>query len=99
MPYRVELIPEAERSLAAIPVKHQRQIAKKIDLLTENPRPLGCKKLQGADHLYRVASGVYRIVYQIHDNTLTVLVVRIADRKDVYRRLSDYRGVEAKPIP
>lgn len=97
MPYRVKLIPEAERSLAALQLKHQRQIAKKLDGLADDPRPAGRKRLQGSEHLYRIVSGDYRIIYQIHDNMLTVLIVRIGDRKQVYRRLPEYKELEAKP--
>jgi len=96
--YRVKLIPEAARSLAALQLKYQRQIAKKLDGLAEDPRPTGCKKLQGSDHLYRIVSGDFRILYQIHDDVLTVLVVRVGDRKQVYRRLPEYKELEAKPV-
>ena len=56
-----------------------------MDALAANPRPKGVKKLSGPDDLYRIRVGDYRIVYQIHDDRLIVLVVRIGHRKDVYR--------------
>ncbi len=56
-----------------------------MDGLAVNPRPKGVKKLSGLDDLYRIRVGDYRIVYQIHDDRLIVLVVRIGHRKDVYR--------------
>ena len=49
------------------------------------PRPHGVKKLLGVDDLYRVRVGSYRVVYTIRDDRLIVLVLRISDRKDVYR--------------
>jgi len=56
-----------------------------MDLLGKEPRPKGVKKLTGAEDLYRIRVGDYRFVYQILDDRLIVLVVRIAHRKDVYR--------------
>jgi mRNA interferase RelE/StbE len=52
-----------------------------------DPRPPGAKKLADSDKLYRIRSGNYRIVYQVEDEILLVLVVKIGDRKDVYRNL------------
>jgi mRNA interferase RelE/StbE len=92
--YKVRLIPEAERSLASLQLKQQRQVARKISALADDPRPVGCRRLQGSEHLYRIVSGDYRIIYQIHDDVLTVLVVRIGDRKQVYRRLPGYMELE-----
>ena len=56
-----------------------------MDALAANPRPRGVKKLTGLDDLYRIRVADYRIVYQIQDDRLIVLVVRIGHRKDVYR--------------
>lgn len=57
-----------------------------MESLAVNPRPHGTKKLVGLDQLFRVRVGDYRIVYQIQDDKLVVLVVGIGHRKDVYRR-------------
>ena len=56
-----------------------------MDGLAKVPQPKGVKKLTGAEDLYRIRVGNYRVVYQIQDNCLIVLVVRIGHRKDVYR--------------
>lgn len=87
MPYRIELKPSAQDSLAKIAKPHQRRIAKRIDQLAENPRPRGAKKLAGSDDFWRIRVGEYRIIYQIHDDVLLVLIVRIGGRGDVYRHL------------
>jgi mRNA interferase RelE/StbE len=88
--YRIELIPEAEKSLAGLARKQRQRIARKIDALAANPRPTGAKKLTGPDPLiYRLSSIDFRILYQVHDEQSMVLVVRIGDRKSVYRRLPD----------
>jgi mRNA interferase RelE/StbE len=86
MAYTVLLKPSADRALSKLPEPVQRRIAVKLRALQENPRPPGAEKLQGGEELYRVRVGDYRIVYAIEDRRLVVWVVRIADRKDVYRR-------------
>jgi mRNA interferase RelE/StbE len=56
-----------------------------MDGLGKEPRPKGVKKLAGAEDLYRIRVGDYRVVFQIQDDRLMVLVVRIGHRKDAYR--------------
>ena len=58
----------------------------KIDSLAETPRPPDAKKLQGFDNTYRIHVGDYRILYEIHDNILLVLIVEVGHRRRVYRR-------------
>jgi len=86
-PYHIELKPSARGSLAKIPQPHRQRIATKIDRLAENPRPRGVEKLAGKTPLYRVRVGDYRVIYEIQDAVLLVLVVRIGGRGDVYRNL------------
>jgi mRNA interferase RelE/StbE len=74
-------------ALAIIPRPHRRRIAWKIDRLADNPRPRGAKALKGPLSLYRIRVGDYRVIYQIQDAALLVLVVRIGSRGDVYRHL------------
>jgi len=85
MRYRIELARKAQKFFAKLPENIRQQIAVKIDSLETNPRPHGCKQLQGKKDLYRVRSGDYRIIYTIKDNQLLVLVVQIGHRRDVYR--------------
>jgi mRNA interferase RelE/StbE len=87
MAYRIDLKPSARDSLAKIPNPHRQRIAKKIDRLAADPRPRGVEKLAGKEELYRIRVGDYRIVYQIQDEILIVLVVRIGGRGDIYRHL------------
>lgn len=91
MAYRIELTPAAEKTLAKV-AKSNRTLLKRLDhtllALAENPVPVGNKQLAGEDPpLYRVRVGDYRILYQIEDNVLVVLVVHVGHRKDVYRLL------------
>jgi mRNA interferase RelE/StbE len=88
--YRIEFRPAALRQFAALSLKIQRSLQPAIDSLVQNPRPPGLKKLHVEQNLYRIKAGpakVYRIVYQIRDTLLLILVVKIRDRKDVYRNL------------
>lgn len=72
------------KDVKKIPQKDLRNILKKIKELSENPRPSGCEKLTGQDR-YRLRQGKYRIVYSIQDKALTIWVVKVGHRKDVYR--------------
>lgn len=83
--YTVQTTPGAERDLRGLSTDVQRRIIKKLRALATIPRPSGVKKLRGNEELYRVRVGDYRIVYQIQDDVLVVLVVRIGHRRDVYR--------------
>jgi mRNA interferase RelE/StbE len=85
--YEIELKPSAAAELARIPRKVRERIAVRIDALAAVPYPPGSKKLEGEDETYRIRVGDYRILYQVKDDVLLILVVRIAHRKDVYRNL------------
>ncbi|ULA62803.1 MAG: Type II toxin-antitoxin system RelE/ParE family toxin [Nitrospira sp.] len=85
MAYSILLAPPAERQLKALAEPAQKRIVKRLKSLRENPRPHGVKKLAGEEDLYRIREGDYRIVYTIQDKRLIVLVVKIGDRKEVYR--------------
>jgi mRNA interferase RelE/StbE len=63
-------------------------IAAALVALGRNPRPPGCSKLSGADDLWRIRVRQFRVIYQILDDQLTIVVVKIGDRKDVYIRIS-----------
>jgi mRNA interferase RelE/StbE len=82
--YKVFFKASVEKDLQAIPKKDAIKILRQITLLAINPRPQGCEKLTGQER-YRVRQGIYRIVYSIQDFDLTVWIVRVANRKDVYR--------------
>ena len=86
--YQVFFKPSADRQLRKLPADVQRRIAGEVATLAVNPRPAGVVKLTGDENLWRVRIGDYRLVYEIHDDRLIVLVLRVANRKDVYRRKS-----------
>lgn len=85
--YRLLIKRSAAKELEAIAGKKDRErITQRILALAENPRPPGVEKLSGTSEKYRVRQGDFRIVYEIQDDVLIVYVVRIADRKEVYRK-------------
>ncbi len=85
MAYSVLLAPPAERQLRSFPSVVQKRLVKRLKTLQNDPRPAGIKKLAGADGLYRIREGDYRIIYMIQDKELVVLILKIGDRKEVYR--------------
>jgi mRNA interferase RelE/StbE len=84
--YSVRILRSAAKEIEAISTKKERQaVVRRIEALSMDPRAMGCEKLAGGDDRYRVRQGRYRIVYSIEDDVLTVVVVRVGHRKDVYR--------------
>ena len=83
--YAVHFKPSVDRQLQRLPVSTQKRIVGEVAALGENPRPAGVVKLAGTDTLWRIRVGDYRVIYEIHDTRLIVLVLRVAHRKDVYR--------------
>ncbi|MBL9155568.1 MAG: type II toxin-antitoxin system RelE/ParE family toxin [Verrucomicrobiales bacterium] len=83
--YRVEITRSGAKDLRRIDPKWIPKIVAAIESLESDPRPVGCKKLVGSDHTYRLRIGDYRVVYEIQDDILVILVVRIRHRGDVYR--------------
>ncbi|MCG6877571.1 MAG: type II toxin-antitoxin system RelE/ParE family toxin [Deltaproteobacteria bacterium] len=72
------------KDIRKVPKGNLKKIMTRIEKLADNPRPFGCEKLTG-EELYRVRQGNYRIVYLIQDNELTVWVIKVGHRKDIYR--------------
>ena len=84
--YKVLFKPSADRALQKLPHDVQRRIVGEVSMLAHDPRPAGTGKLAGDDNLWRIRIGNYRVVYEIHDDRLVVVVLRVAHRKDVYRQ-------------
>ena len=83
--YELRFRPSVRKDLRGTPRPEVRRILQRIDGLPENPRPQDCVKLVGAD-LYRLRSGPYRIVYEIHDRQGVIVVVKVGHRRDAYRQ-------------
>ena len=86
MTYRVEVAAAAARQLRQLDRSAQRRVQAAIELLADEPRPSGAKKLVGGNGEWRVRTGDYRIVYEIHDNVLVVLVIAVGHQREIYNR-------------
>lgn len=82
--YKIYFRESVEKDFSPIPKKDIQKILRRIEALGKDPRPSGCEKLTGQER-YRVRQGRYRIVYSIQDEVLTVWIVKVGHRKDVYR--------------
>ena len=85
MPYRIKITSGAEHDLHALPSNILKRVNARIAALAENPRPSGVRKLSGADGLYRIRIGDYRIIYEIRDAVLVVIIIRARHRREAYR--------------
>lgn len=84
--YTVVLSSHARRALRKLARSVQERVIVALELLKADPRPPKAVKLKGEDNVWRIRVGDYRIIYEVIDEDLVVWVVRIADRKDVYRK-------------
>ena len=87
MAYTVYMLPAAVKALTRLPVADQLRIRARINSLADHPLPHGSTKLAGADDLYRIRAGDYRIIYRVQHGRLIVLIIRIGHRREVYRDL------------
>ena len=87
--YKLVIKRSAAKEIESIDRKKTRQrVVERIQQLATNPRPHGCEKLSGKLARYRIRQGPIRILYEIKDEELVVYVVKVADRRDVYKRLT-----------
>ena len=85
MLYTVELTPAAKRQLRKLDRSIQERVVRRLDKLEKDPRPPGVEKMEGDESIYRIRMGEYRIVYEIQDKVLVVLVLKVGHRREVYR--------------
>jgi mRNA interferase RelE/StbE len=85
--YFVEFRPAVLKNLKRLPLRELRRIKKKIDDLAENLPDPRTTKMKGDNPFHKIRSGDYRIIYEIHDDRLVILVVKMGHRKDVCQRL------------
>jgi mRNA interferase RelE/StbE len=86
--YTVYFTKQAADELRELSEKLQKQIGQKIDLLAQEPKRENIKKLEGYPDLYRFRSGDYRIIYQVRDQEVLIIVIRIGHRREIYKKLS-----------
>ena len=85
MAYKVVITPAAKRDIASLDKAVQQRVKTVIDRLAEEPRPFGVVKLAGEKDAYRIRVGDYRVIYDIRDKKLLVLVIEVGHRGDIYR--------------
>jgi mRNA interferase RelE/StbE len=83
MTYRVTVLPAAQRALRRVDRQHRQRVRGAITLLALDPRPPASRRLRGRPE-FRVRVGDYRILYTVHDDVLTVVVITLGHRRDVY---------------
>jgi len=86
MTYRLEVSPAAVRQLRKLDLQARSRIQAVIELLAEDPRPPRAQKLVGGTGEWRVRTGDYRVIYEVFDTHLLVLVLAVGHRSDIYRR-------------
>jgi mRNA interferase RelE/StbE len=82
--YKIFFRRSVDKDFSAIPKRDLRKVLRRIEMLSEDPRPSGCEKLTGQER-FRVRQGRYRIVYSIQGKDLTVWIVKVGHRKDICR--------------
>jgi len=85
MEYDLQWTPRAVKELLALPTPVQERVLAAVDLLAEDPRPRGARKLVDQEERYRIRVGDFRVLYEIYDQVLVVVIVKVADRKRAYR--------------
>jgi mRNA interferase RelE/StbE len=83
MPYLIQIRKSAQKQLDKLSDDIADELLDAIENLAINPRPLGCKKLKGREG-YRIRKGDYRIIYNIYDNVLTIDIVAVGHRREIY---------------
>ncbi|MBI4965790.1 MAG: type II toxin-antitoxin system RelE/ParE family toxin [Desulfomonile tiedjei] len=83
--YQIELSPAAQRQIGKLPHEEQARLGMAIKSLEMDPRPPGSKKLKGYSDTYRLRIGKYRVLYDVYDRVLWVLILKVGHRKEVYR--------------
>ena len=83
--YSVELTRTAEKQLRRIAKRDRNRLVEAIQRLVDRPRPHGARKLQGYDDVYRIRVGQYRVVYEVFEDRVIVIVLKVGHRKDIYK--------------
>jgi mRNA interferase RelE/StbE len=83
--YEILIEKRAEKGLDRIPSGVVARIVAKIRELKENPRPAGCRKIEGEEKAYRIRIGDYRVVYEVDDEKKQIVILAAGHRKDIYR--------------
>lgn len=85
--YRIEFVKSARKEFDKLPSRVKEKVTEALSLLKQNPflKLLKVKKLKGAEALYRIRIGAYRLVYEVRKKQLVIIVIKLGHRKEVYR--------------
>mgnify|MGYP005844822221 CR=1 FL=1 len=83
--YNIRFVVSAAKEFRALPAEIKARIGEAVDSLSQNPRPSGVRKLREHEGLYRIRVGHYRVIYEIDDQTRSILVTRVRHRREAYR--------------
>ena len=86
MRYKISINSKAKKILEKVPLQLAKNIRDRIRNLADNPRSGNVVKMKGFDTLYRLRVGDYRVIFEIHDDQVLILVINIGHRRDIYRR-------------
>ena len=87
MAYKIVFKKSAQKELSKLDKQNYEKIRVRIDSLARNPRPSNSRKLRTAASLWRLRAGDYRVIYDIQDRKLVVLIIRVRHRSEIYRGL------------
>ena len=85
--YKLFYKKSVDKDLRKLPSNTRKNIVKKIQRLESHPHPIGSTKLRGSTNLYRFRHSAYRIIYEIKETKLVILVIKVGHRKEIYRDL------------
>ncbi|MBA3564082.1 MAG: type II toxin-antitoxin system RelE/ParE family toxin [Gammaproteobacteria bacterium] len=83
--YSIEVSATAEKQIRRLGSSDRLRVLRAIQQLSHNPRPRGCRKLQGYDDVFRMRIGTHRVIYSIETRRLLIIILKVGHRKDVYR--------------
>ena len=87
MLYEIQFKTSAWKAFGKLKGEARGRVAEAIMALAENPMPQNARKLSARGDFYRIRVGDYRVIYEIHENTLVVLILKVGHRRDVYKKL------------
>ncbi|MBW2704249.1 MAG: type II toxin-antitoxin system RelE/ParE family toxin [Deltaproteobacteria bacterium] len=83
--YKIEVSATAEKQLRKLGKENRHRIIEAISSLAKTPRPTGCRKLKGFEDVYRIRVGTYRLIYNINNKQVLIIILKVGHRKHVYR--------------
>jgi len=83
--YRIDVSATAERQLRKLEPEVRARIVDAIKNLAPNPRPRGSRKLRGYEDVFRIRTGMFRIIYSIEDDRLLIIILKVGHRREIYR--------------